>query len=107
MFYVYLLESISSRGRRYVGLTSNLKQRLQDHNSGKSSYTSQFTPWQLTTYVAFSDKVKAASFERYLKSGSVMLSPTSASGNGSRGLQRTPTVASVRNFGPGSSLRAY
>jgi hypothetical protein len=27
-------------------------------------------PWQLVTYVAFSEKKKANEFERYLKSGS-------------------------------------
>lgn len=70
MFYVYLIESLSARGQRYVGMSADLKQRLQEHNSGKSSHTSKFKPWRLTTYVAFSDRAKAESFERYLKSGS-------------------------------------
>jgi putative endonuclease len=47
-----------------------LKRRLIEHNSGKSPHTSKFAPWRLVTYVAFSDESKAASFERYLKSGS-------------------------------------
>jgi len=51
-------------------LTANLKQRLTEHNSGKLPHTAQFKPWHLITYVAFSDKQKAAKFERYLKSGS-------------------------------------
>jgi len=33
-------------------------------------HTAQFKAWHLITYVAFSDKQKAAKFERYLKSGS-------------------------------------
>lgn len=70
MFYVYLIESLSNHGQRYVGVSANLKQRLQEHNGGKSSHTSKFKPWRLTTYVAFSDRTKAESFERYLKSGS-------------------------------------
>ena len=70
MHYVYLLTSSRSPSRRYVGLTANLKQRLTEHNSGKSPRTAQFKPWHLITYVAFSDKQKAAKFERYLKSGS-------------------------------------
>jgi putative endonuclease len=68
--YIYLLVSARNSKRRYVGVTTDLKQRLADHNSGKSPHTAQFKPWHLVTYVAFSDKQKAAEFERYLKSGS-------------------------------------
>jgi putative endonuclease len=70
MRYVYLLQSRAFVDQRYVGLTSDLKQRLAEHNSGKSPHTSKFVPWRLITYVAFSDGGKAESFERYLKSGS-------------------------------------
>ena len=72
MHYVYLLESESAAGQRYVGATSDLKKRLAEHNAGKSSHTSKFKfmPWKLATYVAFSDSRKAEVFERYLKSGS-------------------------------------
>jgi predicted GIY-YIG superfamily endonuclease len=70
MHYVYMLRSESVTDQRYVGVTSDLKQRLADHNAGKSSHTSKYPPWQLVTYVAFSDRVKAETFERYLKSGS-------------------------------------
>jgi predicted GIY-YIG superfamily endonuclease len=70
VFYVYLIESLSAHGRRYVGLTTNLKQRLLEHNAGKSAHTSKYLPWRLVTYIAFSDRSKAESFERYLKSGS-------------------------------------
>jgi putative endonuclease len=68
--YVYLLQSESVVGQRYVGITSDLKQRLADHNAGKSPHTSKYVPWKLVTYLAFSDKQKAETFERYLKSGS-------------------------------------
>jgi putative endonuclease len=70
MHYVYLLKSEAFVAQRYVGLTSHLKQRLADHNAGKSPHTSKFAPWKLMTYVAFSDERKAEAFERYLKSGS-------------------------------------
>jgi predicted GIY-YIG superfamily endonuclease len=70
MRYVYLLESEAFEGQRYVGVTSDLKQRLLDHNAGKSQHTSKYGPWRLVTYVAFSNGQKAESFERYLKSGS-------------------------------------
>ncbi|TPM12241.1 GIY-YIG nuclease family protein [Mesorhizobium sp. B2-3-7] len=70
MWYVYLLESKTADGERYVGITSDLKRGLAEHNDGKSSHTSKFLPWQIVTYVAFSNQAKATSFERYLKSGS-------------------------------------
>jgi putative endonuclease len=70
MRYVYLLQSEAFVGQRYVGTTSDLKQRLEDHNAGKSPHTSKYVPWKLVTYVAFSDGRKAETFERYLKSGS-------------------------------------
>ena len=41
MHYVYLLESEPEPDRRYVGLTIELRQRLQDHNAGKSSHTAK------------------------------------------------------------------
>ena len=70
MHYVYLLESDASPGKRYVGLTADLKRRLGEHNAGKSAHTSKYIPWRLVTYVAFSNEQKAISIERYLKSGS-------------------------------------
>jgi putative endonuclease len=70
VFYVYLIESKAPARKRYVGLTTDLKQRLAEHNAGKSPYTSTYRPWRLTTYVAFSQRSKAEEFERYLKSGS-------------------------------------
>jgi putative endonuclease len=65
-----LLQIESIIGQRYVGVTSDLKQRLADHNAGKSPHTSKYVPWKLVNYVVFSDDQKAETFERYLKSGS-------------------------------------
>ena len=70
VYYVYLIESLSARGERYVGMTTDLKRRFQEHNQGKSSHTTKFSPWKLITYVVFTDRAKAEAFERYLKSGS-------------------------------------
>ena len=70
MKYVYLIQSISHPEQRYVGLTSNLENRLTAHNHGQSPHTSRFRPWQLVTFTAFIDEAKAAAFEKYLKSGS-------------------------------------
>jgi predicted GIY-YIG superfamily endonuclease len=70
MHYVYLIESESRLGETYVGSTSDLRRRIAAHNAGRSPYTAGSRPWRLVTYVAFSKKSKAVSFERYLKSGS-------------------------------------
>ena len=70
VYYVYLIESLSVQGERHVGMTTDLKQRLREHDQGKSSHTTRFSPWKLITYLAFTDRAKAEAFERYLKSGS-------------------------------------
>lgn len=70
MRYVYLLQSEALANQRYVGITTDLRRRLTEHNAGKSPHTSKYAPWRLVTYVAFSDEQKAETFERYLKSGS-------------------------------------
>ena len=70
MYYVYLLQSQDSPRQRYVGSTSNLRQRYAEHNEGKSAHTARYRPWALVTYVGFNDKERALQFERYLKVGS-------------------------------------
>jgi putative endonuclease len=70
MWYVYLIESESHIGQRYVGVTNDLRRRLAEHNAGESPHTSKYMPWRLVTYIAFTDQTKAIAFERYLKSGS-------------------------------------
>lgn len=70
MHYVYLLESESYPGERYIGFTSNLRARLLAHNAGQSPHTAKHRPWRLVTYLAFSDPARAKDFEVYLKTGS-------------------------------------
>ena len=70
MFYVYLLQSILRPQEHYVGFSEDLKERLKDHNSGKSVHTNKFKPWKLVGYFAFSDIQTAKDFEYYLKTGS-------------------------------------
>jgi putative endonuclease len=68
--YVYLLKSLSVPTQRYVGITTDLKERLRAHNCGASSHTSKYRPWKIVTYLCFEDDRRAAEFERYLKMGS-------------------------------------
>ena len=68
--YVYLLQSTSHLGKRYIGYTSDLRRRLRDHNAGKLRNTARYRPWSLATYLAFSSQQQAFAFEDYLKTGS-------------------------------------
>ena len=54
----------------YTGYSFNLERRLRQHRKGEVSFTKTRLPVELVTYVAFTDKLKAYDFERYLKSGS-------------------------------------
>ena len=70
MWYVYILRSENFPDQTYVGVTADLKKRMNSHNAGKSSHTAKFKPWALIWYSAFVNKHKALSFETYLKSHS-------------------------------------
>jgi putative endonuclease len=70
MHYVYLIESEKDPAKRYIGFTDDLKQRLLDHNAGKSKHTLTHRPWVLVNYMAFRSREKALAFEKYLKVGS-------------------------------------
>jgi len=69
MFYAYIIQSLKDKSF-YVGSTSDLKKRLNQHNKGRAKYSSTKTPFKLIWYGAFSTKTKAQEFERYLKSSS-------------------------------------
>jgi len=68
--YVYILQSESYPDRFYVGLTEDLRNRLPSHNAGRVTHTAKYRPWRINTYLAFSVKSRAISFEKYLKSAS-------------------------------------
>lgn len=70
MTYVYIIQSLEYRERYYVGVTADLRSRLKKHNAGEVSHTSKYAPWEIKTYIAFSDEKRAFVFEKYLKSPS-------------------------------------
>lgn len=70
MYYVYILTSLNFMNEIYIGYTTNIENRLKEHNQGKSFFTARHAPWKLKTYTAFTDKQKAINFELYLKSHS-------------------------------------
>ncbi|PYI46327.1 MAG: excinuclease ABC subunit C [Verrucomicrobia bacterium] len=63
-------EASAKEGQCITCILLRTEQRLREHNQGKSSHTTKFSPWKLITYLAFTDRAKAEAFERYLKSGS-------------------------------------
>ena len=70
MFYVYILSSLTTQNAFYIGFTMDLKQRLEEHNAGKSIHTNKFKPWKIKNYFAFDNEQKAKEFEIYLKTHS-------------------------------------
>ena len=70
MFYTYVLQSVTHPAQLYRGHTTDLKQRLSEHNAGKCPHTSKYMPWKLRFYATFETLELAQHFERYLKSGS-------------------------------------
>ena len=68
--YVYILQSLADPDHFYSGITDDLKARLSAHNSGAVTHTSKYRPCRIKSYVAFTDKARALTFEKYLKSGS-------------------------------------
>jgi predicted GIY-YIG superfamily endonuclease len=70
MWYVYIIRSLSTPGQEYTGCSEDLKQRIKDHNAGRSPHTAKYMPWQLIWYCAFPEKMMALAFEKYLKSHS-------------------------------------
>ena len=70
MHFVYVIRSIADSRHIYVGYTSRLDARLNQHNKGGSAHTRKYRPWALEWYSAFPDKGKALEFEAYLKSHS-------------------------------------
>jgi putative endonuclease len=65
-FTVYILQSELDRSF-YIGFTSNLVQRLEYHNSGKSRYTSKKMPWKLVYTEEYETRSEAMQREKFLK----------------------------------------
>ena len=66
MFRVYILYS-EGHDKYYIGQTSNLEERLQAHNSGKSTYTSRYLPWVLLGSIEKPNRSEAMKLEKKLK----------------------------------------
>ena len=67
MFYTYIIKS-QKFDKYYIGYTNNLNDRLDTHNSGRSTYTKRYKPWKIIYYEIFNNRTKALSREKYFKS---------------------------------------
>ena len=66
-FYVYMLLSKGDKPVSYVGYTSNLKNRIKLHNTGKGAKFTKGRKWKLIYKEKFKSKNKAISREYYIK----------------------------------------
>ena len=68
---MYRVYAISSQIRKYiyVGLTSNLEERLNRHNRGYEKTTKPYRPFKLIYTEHFNSRIEARKREKYLKSG--------------------------------------
>lgn len=64
--YVYVLESALD-GKRYIGMTTDLRRRFQEHQAGKSFATAPRRPFSLIYYEAGRSYVDAKNREEYFK----------------------------------------
>ena len=67
-YYTYILKS-KKDGRIYTVYTKDLRKRLSEHNTGKSTYTKGRGPFIVIYYEACLLEKEARSRELYLKSG--------------------------------------
>ena len=66
MYYVYIIKS-ETTGKYYIGVTSDLVQRLRHHNSGANRSTKNKGSWVVAHSEEFSDKKTAWFRERQIK----------------------------------------
>ena len=71
-FYVYMLLSKGDKPVSYVGYTSNLKNRISLHNTGKGAKFTRGRKWKLIYKEKFKSKNKAISREYYIKKNRIL-----------------------------------
>ena len=65
-----ILRSDADPNRHYVGITNDIRARLEWHNNGPCGHTVGHRPWSVAVSIEFSTEQEAVHFEKYLKSGS-------------------------------------
>ena len=67
-YFVYIIATkVKNKTISYVGYTSNLSKRLNDHNSGKGAKFTRGRKWKVIYKEKLTSKNKAISREYYIK----------------------------------------
>lgn len=67
-YYVYILYSLKDK-KLYIGFTTNLEKRIEQHNSGLNTSTKGRQPFRLIHAESFLNEQDARQQERYYKTG--------------------------------------
>jgi putative endonuclease len=68
MFYIYAISSLK-RNWIYVGMTIDLKARIERHNDGRERTTKGYRPFELIYTETVETRLEARAREKYWKSG--------------------------------------
>ena len=66
MFHTYILKSKNYK-RHYIGSTSGLENRLDEHNRGKVKSTKAYKPWEIIYTEVYNTKKEAYKRELEIK----------------------------------------
>ena len=66
MYYVYVIFS-ESLHKYYVGSTNDVKKRVDQHNAGRSNFTSMGIPWVLIISMDCNSRIDAVRLEMKIK----------------------------------------
>ena len=66
MYYVYILIE-QKTGNKYIGYSSNLRQRIASHKAGSAAKVTSNGQWHLAYYEAYISRKDAIARERKLK----------------------------------------
>ncbi len=67
MYFVYIIKS-EITNKYYIGCTSNLEKRFEQHNKGENYSTKKYVPWKLICYSIFLEQKEAFNYEKKVKS---------------------------------------
>ncbi len=64
-YFVYMIEN--AKNRHYIGITTDARRRLEEHNNSGAKSTKPFGPWKLIYAEEFENRSEACKREWYLK----------------------------------------
>ena len=67
-YHSYVLRSLKN-GLLYKGSTSNIENRIKDHNAGRVTFSSKHTPWEIVILELHDSMRNAMKREKWYKTG--------------------------------------